>query len=152
MPVKRKNKNLHHIFSRKEINIDTFMQCQSLRLTLPNPWIHEGIDREFKFLSLYILEEWTWRMHPSGRSSQTTAPLLAPHRGGRGGQVMVCAHTGLESPSLSSIFCVLLSPTAHPRKSGQALPAAMTFQGTGQPVLPCEKGLQESQERSRSKQ
>lgn len=65
---------------------------------------------------------------------------------------MVCAHTGLESPSLSSTFCVLLSPTAHPRKSGQALPAAMTFQGTGQPVLPCEQGLQESQERSRSKQ
>lgn len=91
-------------------------------------------------------------MHPSGRCSQTTVPLLAPCRSGRDGQVMVCAHTGLESSSLSSTFCVLLSPTAHPQKSGQALPAAMTFQGPGQPVLPCEQELQESQERRRSKQ
>ena len=93
MSVERKKNPHHQTLSWKEININTFIQYQNLRLTLLTCSLHESINREFWFLCLCISEEWTWSMHPSVRSSQTTAPLLAPCRSGRGGQVMLCAHT-----------------------------------------------------------
>ena len=93
MSVDRKKKYHHQNLSWKEINISTLFQWQNLRLTLLTCSLREGINREFWFLCLCILEEWTWSVHPSVRRSQTTATLFSPCRGGRGGQVVLCAHT-----------------------------------------------------------
>lgn len=54
---------------------------------------HESINRQFWLICLCISEERTWSVHPSVRSSQTTAYLLVACRCGRGDQVVFCACT-----------------------------------------------------------
>lgn len=69
-----------------------------------NPWIHEGIDREFKSLSLCILEEWAWRKKLTDHSS---SPCSSQGQEGWPGHGL-CTHWLGELFTFQHFLCVFV--------------------------------------------